>query len=841
MRLQDALDQLALQTKRARRRLGLERGLRAGLWVAAALALWAMFGLLGLHERLPLLGQSLTSIAALIGFLWLTLRARRAWRAPTDAEARQRLAEDSQLEIAAFESLRDHPTRYDAASMALWKRERERALARVASTKIGPLRLGLNERDPFRLRYLLAVGLVAALVFAGVNAPDRLARAFAPDPGPLLGDQPMAVEAWVTPADYTHAAPISLSDAFGQTIETPPSVEVTVRLTGPTGAPHLVYEGQGGRRSVDFTRAADDVWEARLAVPGRGTVKIVRFHNRGFWRIRPAADNAPTASFAAPVAPLAEERVAISWRASDDFGVRRLVLRTRPIDRPADLSRADAFDIEIEAPAGDPTEASDETEIDLASHPYAGLEVEAQIVAFDALGQEGASAPLRFTMPERVFLQPVARAALEIRRHILSDRRPYREASRGFSPPWSGAQAAQADLARAPGGVRRAARLLDVLTIAPEDGYFSDLAVFLGLRLARAQLDAAVDLNDADGAAETLWLTALRAEYGGASDARRALEEAQQRLADALARGAPPEEIRPLMDALRRAADAYLEALVQETLREGQRTPPDETRSEANITNNDIEEMLREVERLSREGRTQEAQALLAMLAGILANLEVHLTERPGGDGGDQQQNESLQQSIDQLAEAMGEQRALRDETRQQSGGASGGDGEQQGRQGGDELAARQSGIRDGLGEARRMAEDASSTAPSDNLDAAGEAMRRSEDALRRGDLDGAARAQDEALNELREGAEALAAELRDSARDQAGRGGERGSEARAVDPLGRGNDTSGRLDTSGGLGDAANSRVILNEIRRRAEDPTRPESERAYLRRLLDRFGGGS
>jgi len=34
---------------------------------------------------------------------------------------------------------------------------------------------------------------------------------------------------------------------------------------------------------------------------------------------------------------------------------------------------------------------------------------------------------------------------------------------------------------------------------------------------------------------------------------------------------------------------------------------------------------------------------------------------------------------------------------------------------------------------------------------------------------------------------------------------------------------------------------VILNEIRRRAEDPNRPEAERAYLRRLLDRFGGGT
>jgi hypothetical protein len=33
----------------------------------------------------------------------------------------------------------------------------------------------------------------------------------------------------------------------------------------------------------------------------------------------------------------------------------------------------------------------------------------------------------------------------------------------------------------------------------------------------------------------------------------------------------------------------------------------------------------------------------------------------------------------------------------------------------------------------------------------------------------------------------------------------------------------------------------IFNEIERRAQDPNRPEAEREYLRRLLDRFGQDS
>ena len=108
--------------------------------------------------------------------------------------------------------------------MALWKRERERALERAEHARAGPPRPRLDELDPYKLRYVLAVALVGAFVVAGGNAPDRLARAFLPDPGPLLGDQPMAIEAWATPAEYTHAAPISLSDLIGERVATPPSV-----------------------------------------------------------------------------------------------------------------------------------------------------------------------------------------------------------------------------------------------------------------------------------------------------------------------------------------------------------------------------------------------------------------------------------------------------------------------------------------------------------------------------------------------------------------------------------------------------------------------------------------
>lgn len=855
MKHQDALDLLARETARARRRLALERLLRAGLLVLFAIGAWAVIALLGGHERLPLLLQSLTAIAALLLFGWLGYRAHQEWRAPTEDEARARLAADSRLELGAFEALRDRPSRYDPFSVALWNRERDRALERAEIARAGPPRPGLDELDPYKLRYGLAIVLIAALAFANVNAPDRLARAFLPDPGPLLGDQELAVEAWAAPAEYTHAAPVSLSDVIGQRVATPPSIEVTVRATGPVGAPVLVFEGRGGERVRErFVRAADGAWEAHMTIPGAGRLKIVRFHTRAFWRLNPAADNAPSAAFDAPIATLSDERATISWRARDDYGVRRLVLRVLPIHPPEGLEHADAVDTELESPAGDPREAESESEVDLAAHPYAGMEVEARIVAIDAIGQEGVSDPLRFTLPEKVFLQPLAQAAIEIRRHILAERRAYRPAPRyqRRTIPAGGIVLGserieirdynrRPNLQRAPAGVRRAARLIDALTMEPEDGYFRDLAVFLGFRVARSQLDTARSINETDLAADTLWRTALRAEYGGAADARRALEEAQRQLAEALAAGAPPERIRQLLEALRRATDSYMQALVQEALRNGERENMEDTEDQASISERDIQDLLEQVQRLSEQGRNAEAQQLLEMLAGILANLDVQLGEAEGGgEGGEQDQQ--MQQSMDELSEAMGEQRQLRDETRQeeqqgQQQSSGGGGGDQQGGQGGQELADRQSQIRQGLSQAQQMADEAGA-APSQDLNAAGEAMRQAEDALRRGDLEGAEEAQTAALDRLREGAEALAAEMRERGQQSGNQQGEGGS-SDDQDPLGR---STGPND--GGQGsvpttaDPVRAREIFDEIRRRAQDPNRPEAEREYLRRLMDRFG---
>ncbi len=847
----DALNQLAREIGRARQRISAERALRQALPLLIAAGVWAALWLSGLPDRAPPLAQSLSVIAVLTALIWFGLRAWRKFAPATAAEARARLAKDSRLDPGAFEALEDLPAKLDATSVALWRREQERARERADGVKVGPYRFDLQRVDPWRTRFAVAILLVIGALFAGAAAPDRLFRAFVPDPGPLVGDQPMQIEAWLTPAPYTRAAPISLSDRIGERIETPPSVEVTVRLTGPVGAPTLIYEGRGGRREVRFTRAADGAYEARMAVPGRGKLRVVRFLTRANWRVAPTIDAAPIAAFTDAPAILDDDQIAFGWSARDDYGVRRMALRVRPVNPPIGLRGARPVDTEFESPPGDPREGAARVELDLSRHPYAGMEVDVQIVAFDAIGQVGESAPTRLTIPEKVFLQPLAQAAIEIRRMVLWERRPYQRARPapggpaifedydpvfGVAPLILLTDDQDPRLERAPEGIKTATRYLDALTMQPSDGYFRDRAVFLGFRLARSELDLAHDTAGTDNAADTLWRTAIRAEYGSAADARRALEMAQQALADAMANGASQERLRQLMQALRQATENYLQALVAEAVRNGEQPENmEDTEEQASMSQRDINELMREVERLMEEGRTAEAQALLQQLAGLLQNLDVRLTQGGQGEGGEQQEGDpNLSQSMDELSEAIGEQRALNDETQQQAQGqGEGQDGEQQGGGQGGDLAQRQAEIRQGLGEAQRQA--AQGGAESGALGEAERAMRRSEEALQRGDLAEARAAQDEALSSLRRGANDLAAEMRRRGEE----GGEQAGGER--DPLGRSVGAgSGDGDTNvPTTSDRVRAREILDDIRRRAQDANRPETERDYLRRLLDRFTG--
>jgi hypothetical protein len=123
--------------------------------------------------------------------------------------------------------------------------------------------------------------------------------------------------------------------------------------------------------------------------------------------------------------------------------------------------------------------------------------------------------------------------------------------------------------------------------------------------------------------------------------------------------------------------------------------------------------------------------------------------------------------------------------------------------------------------------------------------MNEAEQALRQGDNAGALDRQAEAMDALRQGLHAMdraMAGQNGKATARAGQSQDRaGPNGQQADPLGR------RIGQAGSIGTGRDmlqgedvyrrARQILNELRKRSGDPSRPLFERDYLKRLLNLF----
>jgi hypothetical protein len=333
--------------------------------------------------------------------------------------------------------------------------------------------------------------------------------------------------------------------------------------------------------------------------------------------------------------------------------------------------------------------------------------------------------------------------------------------------------------------------------------------------------------------------------------------EAQRALSQAIENGASKEEIERLTQAMRQAMQNYMQALVQEAIRNGEsQKNQEDTRERTTIAGSDIQDLLDEIQRRADAGDPAGAQQLLEQLSQLLENMEIELGNQSSGQGqsgGQPSENGELGDSIEDLSGAIGRQRALRDETGKQGRpdpesdkgvrdskgdkGLKDSEGKAPTR---DELARRQQQLRRDLDDVRRRSRDAGPDGQ--DLNRAEDDMRKAEDALRRGDLDGAVNAQDDALKNMRAGADRLAQELlrRDEKRNGRDSGERSNEQGQSRDPLNRQVGAGGSSGDETAVPEAVErqrARDILDELRRRAQDPRRPESEREYLRRLLDRF----
>ncbi len=874
----DGLNILERKLAATRRRLAILAVGRAGWPVFVFACFFLVLVFAGVFDRLSTFMQAAVLLPLLILGAGLLFHSWRRY-VPTDASEAAR-ALDHQSDLRPVSSLSDRPADVAAVPAQLWRAHKARLIAELGNLRLPNLSAEWKALDPYRLRIFLPIAVVALALIAGPAAQGRLSRALSPDLGALAGADGMVVEAWVTPPDYTGRAPIFLRPDMTD-VRIPAGSEVTLR-TQAASAPRYLLRGDQ-RRSGRFETMPDGAFEAKVIVTDESRLSVRWWGERAAWSFLVQPDEVPAIEFVALPSPGQRDQVEFRWKAADDYGVTQVELAIRLQEpHPAAPDAEDRVPVPLPAAVGE-RELAATAQLDLTRHRWAGLAVDLTLVAIDGAGQEGVSETVPFVLPEKLFLDPLARAAQEARVTVLREPGAYEALPKNAAALTADAFNIDAAgrLHLAPEGVRQAALMLDSLTYRGER-FINDLGAFMGLRMALGYLQSAGSKQEADSVDVLLWSIALKLEHGSVADARARLEAARNALERALRDGASEEEIRRLMQAFRDAANEYLAARMAEALAQGLDAPSDQQDGAAQAGGNamagsDFEDMLNALQDLTDTGASDQARQLLSDITNLLQNLEFQRGDGQGGGmpglPGEQAEGEesdappeeqAMTDAMRRLSEILREQRQLNDDTLAQQrgeegqgqqtrpgeggeegGGEEGGTGPGEGgnsRDRGGTLADRQGGLGRLVEEFSRQQREGGLSGESqdgmagleETLEAIRDAQRRAERSLEAGNETRALVDQERATQMLSQLSRDLAGQLDEM---RASRRGEQGDASN--DPFGRpmtgaGNDGEGVEIPS--ESERQRAKDILDELRRRygeAED----EEERDYLRRLLERF----
>ncbi len=842
-------------------------------------ALWPMFALclavlailmLGVQDEI-MLELVWAGAVAVFGLAIVTLiYALRHFRLPSRAAAMSRL--DSSLLGRPIQALLDDAAigQGDAASMAVWRAHKHRMAERAAQAKPVPANLRVSRRDPYALRYVAVLAFAVALLFGSVWRVGSVAG-MAPG-GTALAQGPVW-EGWAEPPRYTGKPTLYLNDLDEGPLSLPMGTLITLRFYGEVGTLAL-RQTVSGRAETEAPQSdpAQD-----FAIIQGGLISIEGPGGRA-WDVVMLPDATPQVErLGAPeVAALGEMR--LPFAARDDYGVEageaRITLDLASVDRQYGLTIDPEARPEIVVPlptpiAGDRRDFEENMIEDFSKHPWANLPVQISLSVLDAAEQQAQTAPSDMILPGRRFFDPVAAAVIEMRRDLL----------------WSKANAP------------RMVQVLKAVAYLPEDLFRSQTtALRLRRQIERLELRAryGLDSDSQERIAEDLWGLAIELEEGVLADALERMRRAQDRLNEAMKNGASNEEIAELMDELRRATEDYLNQLQRQQAQEGEQGDQQQQQQQGEtmqMTQDDLQRMMDRIQELMEQGRMAEAAEALKELQEMMENMRV--SEGQQGEGG----KSPGEQAMEGLAETLREQQGLSDQAfrdlqeqynpgarageSQGNEGRNGGqgrgeshegengqgkgsedqqgEGQQQGQQGeggqqdpgaaqsqSESLAERQQALRDALRQQEGRLPGGGTPegdAAREALDRAGRAMDDAEDNLRKGDLAEAIDNQAQAMEALRESMRSLGdAMAQEEQNRQPGQGtAESDRRAENRDPLGREQGSNGATGSDGPLAEGGDgserARRLLDEIRRRSGQTERPELERDYLKRLLDRF----
>lgn len=656
--------------RRARRQMWFETYapvLAAGV---LSVSLYMALAAFGVWQRL---GDPWRAIALSVSGFFLVRSVFKAVRLspPSYNQAKRRVETDNALSHRPLDTLVDKPAKANqdnpSGQSPLWDthvKSAQNALNTARPTKQKP---SLAPIDRYYLRYITPVFVVLAVMVGAGDNYERMRASILPKWMSGISANNASFEAWIDPPKYTNRPPSYFKNTMQASA--PEGSKFVVRINGVKTAPRLlVHDGKTTKR-ISPKRLGPKSFEASAVLdkPARASFRIGSMTKT--WKIDVGKDNPPFIQFEDKPKDGKRDKLIFSYNLQDDFGVKALylsvALATDPetkVQIPVDLTGRAVRKAKKEVAS-----------LDLTKHKWAGKKVIGRLLAVDGKNQVGSTVSANFVIPEKIFVEPLAKAVAENRTLVMNANGEYAPLPRAQSQP----DAVKApmfavdrpDLAieRAPEQIQRAALLLEAITDQPA-GVFDDPAVYMGLRTIHKRLQLARSAETLNGLEDELWTIALRAEFGILGDALFEMQAAERALNNAMARRAPQREIDVLFERYNQAVERYMEELTKKAIEEAKnRAGEDNSSGEgADFNTDQIQELLDAIEEANRMGDTVAARKALAKLAQLLEHMKIQLGQGGSGNGSNQSNmSEELKQALEELNELLGEQRELRDETRE--------------------------------------------------------------------------------------------------------------------------------------------------------------------------------
>lgn len=557
---------------------------------------------------------------------------------PVHEESISRVEDHSGLTGRPLASLDDNP--FDTSNsqgMALWHAHQKKMAESVGQLHAGLPKPRTELFDPWALRAPVLLLLVVAFFVAGSEREDRILSAFAPPTAaPTV---PIRLDVWATPPAYTGLPPrtlVSGMDLGQELTETlgaslPVGSRLTILISNletitATLAPmdgsvvNDLASGQtgSGPSNLDVVLERDAV--LTLASPSNSlSIPLLVI-----------PDTPPSIRFAQEPEAISSGAMQLSYIAEDDHGLAAAYAEVAP----AEEEFADARPL-IDPPMISlvlPSMLDNEpvvTTRDLSAHPWAGLSVDLTLVARDGADQEATSQTRTFTLPERNFRQPLARALVEQRRLLAVDTETR----------------------------VHVLTALEGLALGAEIFMEDDISTFLALTVTTQRLRHADTDEDLLSVVDLLWQLALQVENGDLSLAAERLREAEEALSQALENGASDEEISQLMDELRQAFQEYMQAL-GEQMQQNDFSPLQQNAQM--LDPQSMQDLMDQIEELAELGAADAARELLDQLRQQLEQLR---GAQPMQAQEPSEAEQALRESMQELQAITREQQRLLDET----------------------------------------------------------------------------------------------------------------------------------------------------------------------------------